>query len=228
MNFLHKLGSMLGHNSNRTLVGKDRNGNQFYTIPHSRAGEPAKRLVEYKDGPEPTSLHPLWRHWLAYARETSPTDKDVYMWEMEQARLRRRLKEIDAASNKMRSEEDAERERGSSEMQNMLARLSSQLSRDQSSGQAPTTQSNTENVEFTMPPQPAGPAPGSNLAFQDGVPIIPKDTQPYSPDPSRLQSILNKKRNETSPSTPSDRSSTSQHSTWTPTTPSKGIDADSL
>jgi hypothetical protein len=187
---------------------------------------PAKRLVDYHDSPEPAQLHPLWKHWLVHARDTVPTDKDIYMWEVEQARLRRRLKEIDAASNKMRSEEAADRERGGNEMANMIARLSSQLSPDMPRAQSKASMpQETKMPDFDLPPQPE---PGSNLAFENGIQIIPKDTKPYSPDPSRLKSILQAKKTEEPPAPSHEQDVGVPKSSWSPNTTSKNTNLDDL
>lgn len=183
----------------------------FKTTDH-----PPKRMVDYINGPDPSSLHPLWKHWLVYARDTAPTDKDIRMWEMDQARLRKRLKEIDAASNKMRSEEAAERERGEPSMQSAIARIASQLSQNQYQPPAAAEPQKTQFTNFDIPDQPTGPEPGSNLAFEDGIQIIPKDTKPYSPAPSRLQEILNKKAAEEASSHDPRAESSDSHSTWKP------------
>lgn len=38
MNFLNKIGTLLGAAPRRTSVGKDKRGNEFYTVPHPREG----------------------------------------------------------------------------------------------------------------------------------------------------------------------------------------------
>lgn len=182
--------------------------------------QPAKRMVEYMGEAEPSSIHPLWKHWLGYGRDIPPTTKDIYIWEMEQARLQRRLKEIDQASNKMRAEDDAQRQRGDSGMGQAIAQLASQLAGDvqpakNSPAPRPTPQRPPEDAIY----ESHQPSPGSNLAFENGVQIIPKTTKAYSPDPSRLQQILNKQKAEQQAQTSSSQSpssSPSSFSAWTP------------
>ena len=38
MNFLNKLGDLFSRTGAKSLVGKDKKGNQFFTIPHAKAG----------------------------------------------------------------------------------------------------------------------------------------------------------------------------------------------
>jgi len=252
MNFLNKIGSILGTAPRRTLVGKDRRGNEFYTAPHSREGmlvfrfhllfvyhlrtqltlsglgEPAKRLVEYNGAPEPSELHPLWKHWLIHASEAPPTEKDIYVWEMEQVRLQRRLKEIDAASNKMQSEEMAQRERSDSGMATIIAQLTSQLDSDVGASRQASKASQTSPpaAKFVVPPQAPIPKAGSNLAFEDGKQVIPKTHTPYAPDPSRIQSIVSKSKE--APSNASNTATGPPNSSWNPNTKPKDTNLDEL
>lgn len=178
------------------------------------ADQPAKRLVEYKGSPEPSSLHPLWKQWLNHARETAPTPRDVYAWEVDQARLQKRLKEIDEASTKMRAEDLAQRERGDVDMGSAISRITSQIMNDtESTNTATRAPSRPQEPEWVVPPQSDLPAPGTNMTFENGVPVVPKDHQPYTPDPSRLQQLLNKKKFE--------QEQTRANTNPNPTTPSK-------
>lgn len=38
MNFFGKIKDLVGAASKRQVVGKDKHGNEFYTVPHQRAG----------------------------------------------------------------------------------------------------------------------------------------------------------------------------------------------
>lgn len=176
--------------------------------------------MDYKGAPEPSQLHPLWKQWLNHARDSAPSPKDVYIWEVEQVRLQKRLKDMDEASTKMRAEDLAQRERGDADMGNAFSRLTSHLMNEDSADKpASSAQSTPKAEEFIVPPHATGPAPGSNLAFEDGKQIVPKDTKPYSPDPARLQQILNKEkfeRQQAAEARAQSSASTPQFSTWDP------------
>lgn len=150
------------------------------------------------------------------------------MWEMEQLRLKRRLKEIDAASNKMRSEEMAQRERGDSGMASAIAQLTSQLGADIGANRPSENRSETSptTTHFVVPPQAQNSAAGSNLAFENGKQVIPKSHTPYSPDPSRVKSILNK--DTSSPSATDSNPSVPPTSSWNPQTAAKERNLDEL
>lgn len=157
---------------------------------------------------------------MSHARDTAPAPKDIYIWEMEQLRLQKRLKEIDEASNKMRAEDLAQRERGDADMGSAISRLTSHLMKDETSAKPASTASQTSRAsEYAVPSSPTGPAPGSNLAFEDGVQVVPKDTIPYTPDPSRLQQMLSKEkfeRQQAAQARSNGSASSPQMSTWDP------------
>lgn len=136
---------------------------------------------------------------------------------MEQLRLQKRLKEIDEASNKMRAEDLAQRERGDADMGNALSRLTSHLLKDDKSASSATKSSQaSRDSDFVVPPFAAGPPPGSNLAFEDGVQVVPKDTIPYAPDPSKLQQMMSQEKFEKQRNAETRSSSSPQFSTWDP------------
>jgi hypothetical protein len=165
---------------------------------------------------------------------------------MDQARLRQRLKEIDAASNKMKAEEMAERERGEPDFANgfaeLMARVAAQQGDANQSARGSSDPRSNEarpspSTRFSVPPQsfadagpptpPPGPKPGENITFENGIKVVPKEHKPYSPDPSRLQSILQKKGSNAQPE-PTTKSDPSAPPTanWSPNTKSFGNNDD--
>lgn len=196
--------------------------------------------MDYAGAPDPSALHPLWKHWLAHGREVAPTDRDIYVWELEQVRLKKRLREIESASSKMRSEEMAQRERGQPQDANPMAELMSQLVNDRDVGSItrrnePRQETSQVDKDFldkaTSQYTASAPKPGENLSFENGVQVIPKSHKPYSPDPSRLQSILskNKKAGETATSKGSSGSSSvPSGAVWSPKTGSQNNSTDDL
>ena len=63
------------------LVGKDQDGNKYYTSDISHGIKKEKRWVIYKNDNDPTSVEPIWHAWLHHVVKDVPnlkTKKNFY------------------------------------------------------------------------------------------------------------------------------------------------------
>ena len=63
------------------LVGKDQDGNKYYTSDISHGIKKEKRWVLYKNEDDPTSIEPMWHAWLHHVVKDVPnlkTKKNFY------------------------------------------------------------------------------------------------------------------------------------------------------
>ena len=63
------------------LVGKDQDGNKYYTSDISHGIKKEKRWVLYKNEDDPTSIEPMWHSWLQHVVKNVPnlkTKKNFY------------------------------------------------------------------------------------------------------------------------------------------------------
>ena len=63
------------------LVGKDDDGNKYYTSNISHGVKKEKRWVLYKNDNDPTNIDPIWHSWLHHVIEDVPnlkTKKNFY------------------------------------------------------------------------------------------------------------------------------------------------------
>ena len=64
-----------------SLVGKDDDGNKYYTSNISHGVKKEKRWVLYKNDNDPTNIDPMWHGWLHHVVEDVPnlkTKKNFY------------------------------------------------------------------------------------------------------------------------------------------------------
>ena len=57
------------------LVGKDDDGNKYYTSNISHGVKKEKRWVLYKNDNDPTNIDPIWHGWLHHIIEDVPNPK---------------------------------------------------------------------------------------------------------------------------------------------------------
>ena len=63
------------------LVGRDQEGNKYYTSNISHGIKKEKRWVLYKNDSDPTSIDPIWHAWLHHVVKDVPkakTKKNFY------------------------------------------------------------------------------------------------------------------------------------------------------
>ena len=76
------------------LVGKDQEGNKYYTSNISHGVKKEKRWVLYNNDNDPTNIDPMWHGWLHHVVEDVPnlkTKKNFY-WQKKFLQIRQAQK----------------------------------------------------------------------------------------------------------------------------------------
>lgn len=91
----------------RKNVGTDQFGNIYYELTE-RAGQPPKRMVEYKDPiPDPTAVPRIWWSWMSYRMDHAPTVEEIAAEDRRVSTLAAKVKKLEEADAKLRLQEIA-------------------------------------------------------------------------------------------------------------------------
>eukprot|EP00808_Paulinella_micropora_P012979 g39977.t1 len=91
----------------KKMIGEDRNGNKYYTMPGSDGIE--RRTVVYPGDLDPTSVPVFWDLWLRHLRKLPPTKQEIDQHEREHAAYLLRVKKVEEDDARLRLQEQAEK-----------------------------------------------------------------------------------------------------------------------
>lgn len=93
---------------NKTIVGRDGHGNEFYTVPDAHTGT-LRRGVDYAGGDDEAGVELVpqeWRSWLGYHRDGVPSQAEVARREQAMADMRARVERLEEEDSKLRLQEE--------------------------------------------------------------------------------------------------------------------------